>query len=115
AGMRLHAVRVHPPGQRPAREDQLAWKIAAMAVDGAPLDPDAAEMARNRIIDNMAVAVAALNRAPGVAAREQAMCFPAVGGAAGLGLPATQRFDPCWAAYANATAVRELDFHDSFF
>src|SRR5690606_28842280 len=28
---------------------------------------------------------------------------------------ASQRFDCSWAAYANATAIRELDFNDSFF
>ena len=31
-----------------------------------------------------------------------------------FGLPGDQRFDAEWAAWANGTAVRELDFHDTF-
>ncbi|MGE5767651.1 MAG: MmgE/PrpD family protein, partial [Bacteroidota bacterium] len=113
--MKRHEVRPLRPGARLAREDQLAWKIAAAAADPAPLDPEAAAMAVNRVIDDHAVALAAINRAPVVAARGQAMAHPRAGGATLLGLPATERFDCSWAAYANATAIRELDFNDSFF
>lgn len=113
--MKLHEVRPLRAGERLAREEQLAWKIAAAAADPAPLDPEAAAMAVNRIIDDHAVAIAAINRAPVVAARGQAMAHPRPGGATVLGLPASERFDCAWAAYANATAIRELDFNDSFF
>lgn len=113
--MKLHEVRVQRPGEGLAREDQLSWKIAAAAADPAPLDAAAAAMAVNRIIDDHAVALAAINRAPVVAARGQALAHPRAGGATVLGLPAAQRFDCSWAAYANATAIRELDFNDSFF
>jgi len=113
--MKLHEVRPLRPGERLAREDQLAWKIAVAAADLAPLDPAAAAMAVNRIVDDHAVALAAINRAPVVAARGQAMAHPRAGGATLLGLPASERFDCSWAAYANATAIRELDFNDSFF
>jgi 2-methylcitrate dehydratase len=68
-----------------------------------------------RLIDNAGVAIAAMNRAPVAAARAQALCFPRTGGARLIGLPAEVRIDCTWAGYANATAVRELDFHDSFF
>lgn len=113
--MKLHEVRVQRPGERLSREDQLAWKIAAAAADAAPLDPAVVAMAVNRIIDDHAVALAAINRAPVVAARGQAMAHPRPGGATLLGVPAKRRFDCAWAAYANATAIRELDFNDSFF
>jgi 2-methylcitrate dehydratase len=110
-----HEVRPHLPGRRPPREAQLAWKIAEVAADPAPLDPDAAAMAANRLIDDWACGLAALNRAPVRAARGQALCFPRKGGATLLGLPPAMTVDCSWAGYANATAVRELDFHDSFF
>ncbi|MPZ10863.1 MAG: MmgE/PrpD family protein [Kiloniellaceae bacterium] len=113
--MKLHDVRVQRPGNRLAKEVQLAWKIAAAAADPAPLDDAAAAMAVNRIIDDHAVALAAINRAPVVAARGQALAHPRLGGATLLGVPADRRFDCSWAAYANATAIRELDFNDSFF
>ena len=113
--MRLHEVRVQRPGEPLVREDQLAWKIAAAAADPAPLDEAAAQMAINRVIDDMAVALAAINRPSVVAARGQALAHPRTGGATLLGLPREQRFDCAWAAYANATAIRELDFNDSFF
>ena len=113
--MKLHEVRVQRPGDAAAREDQLAWKIAATAADPAPLDEHAAEMAVNRVIDDMAVALAAINRPSVVAARGQALAHPRAGGATLLGLPRAARFDCSWAAYANATAIRELDFNDSFF
>jgi 2-methylcitrate dehydratase len=100
---------------RPAPQDQLTWQLAEMAAAPRPVDPAAADLAAWRLIDNMAVAIAALNRAPVAVARAQAMCFPRAGGARLIGLPGDQRIDCTWAAFANATAVRELDFHDSYF
>jgi 2-methylcitrate dehydratase len=103
------------PDARPAARDQLAWKLAELAVAPRPVDPQAAQLAGCRLIDNAAVAVAALNRAPVAAARATALCFPRAGAARLIGLPSDVRVDCTWAAYANVTAVRELDFHDSFF
>ena len=60
--MITHEVRVHPEKDRLAREDQLAWKIAAVAADPVEVEPVVAEMIVNRIIDNAAVAIAAINR-----------------------------------------------------
>ena len=108
-------VRPCRPDARPAPPDQLAWKLAEMAAAPRPVDPAAADLAACRLIDNMAVAIAALNRAPVAVARAQAQAFPRAGGARLIGLPADQRADCTWAAFANATAVRELDFHDSYF
>ncbi len=103
------------PDARPAASDQLAWKLAELAAADRPVDDAAAALVGCRLIDNAAVAIAALNRAPVAAARAQALCFPRQGGARLIGLPEHIRIDCTWAGYANATAVRDLDFHDSFF
>jgi len=43
-----------------------------------------------------------------------ALAHPRKGGAAVFGMPAARTVSPEWAAWANGTAVRELDFHDTF-
>jgi 2-methylcitrate dehydratase len=108
-------VAVCQPDARPEPAAQLAWKLAELAADPRPLDPAAAELAALRLIDNAAVAIAALNRSPVAAARAQALCHPRSGGARIVGLGPDRCADCGWAAMANATAVRELDFHDSYF
>lgn len=112
-----HQVRVHPSADRLPREEQLAWKLAEVATatqqpDG--IDPEAAGMAVNRVIDNAAVAVASLRRRPVAVARAQASPHTATPGASLFGAPRAARVSPEWAAWANGTAVRELDFHDTF-
>ena len=116
--MKLHPVRVHPSSDNLARQDQLAWKIAEVASDPAPVTDDVAEMVINRIIDNAAVATASLSREPVVAARAQALAHPFVpGSTTGKGstvFGVGDRVSPEWAAWANGVAVRELDYHDTF-
>lgn len=112
--MKTHEVRVYPSKANLPKEQQLAWKLAAVATDDAPIDPEAREMVINRIIDNASVAVAAINRGPVSNARSQALCHPREGGATVFGMPNDRRFEAEWAAWANGTAVRELDFHDTF-
>ncbi len=112
--MKLHEVRVHPSKANLAREDQLAWKIAAVAADRVPVERDVAAMIVNRVIDNAAVAIAAINRHPVVSARDAALGHPLRDGATVFGVPARVRVSPEWAAWANGTAVRELDMHDTF-
>lgn len=107
-------VRVYPPDGLPPKEAQLAWKIAEMAASPFDGDPEVDAMVANRFIDNAAVALAAINRAPVANARSQALAHPRSGGATVIGLPRDQLFECEWAAWANAAAVRELDFHDSF-
>ncbi len=109
-----HKVRVYPSKHALEREDQLAWKIAAVAADPVDVEPAVEEMIVNRIIDNAAVAVAALDRAPVAAARAQAVAHPRDGGATVFGIAGERRFAAEWAAWANGTAVRELDYHDTF-
>ncbi len=109
-----HEVRVHPESERLAREEQLAWKIALVASDPVAVEAEVAEMIVNRLIDNAAVAVAALDRHPVVSARDQALAHPRAGGATLFGLGPEVRVHAEWAAWANGTAVRELDYHDTF-
>ena len=71
-----HVVEVQQPGARLAVEDQLAWKLAAMATDPVEVDDDVAEMIANRVIDNAGVAVASVRRQPVVNARAQALGRP---------------------------------------
>ncbi len=110
-----HQVRPQKPGERLSKQDQLAWKIAKVAADQAPLDPKAADMAAMRIIDDWAVAIAALDRPSVISAQGLALSHPRENGAYLIGLGRRARLDPFWAGYANATAIRELDFNDSFF
>ncbi|MGK4579178.1 MmgE/PrpD family protein [Kitasatospora sp. HPMI-4] len=108
-----HHVRVHPSADRLPREEQLAWKLAQVATGTGELEPAAAAMAVNRVIDNAAVATASLLRRPVAVARAQALAHPpAAPGASVFG--ATAQVSPEWAAWANGTAVRELDFHDTY-
>lgn len=114
--MEAHRVRVHPAATRLPREAQLAWKLAAFATraPAAGVDQDVAEMVACRVVDNAAVALAALDRPPAAAARGMALAHPRAGGATLIGLPGSQTVHAEWAAWANGTAVRELDFHDTF-
>src|SRR6202521_41 len=112
--MQIHPVRVHPSKEQLPREEQLAWKITNVAADAVPVQPDVTELIINRIIDNSAVAIAAINRGPVIAARAMALGHPRNGGATVFGVTSQQRFSPEWAAWANGTAVRELDMHDTF-
>lgn len=109
-----HEVRTHPSSARLAREDQLAWKLAAVATDPVEVTAEVTGMVVNRVIDDAAVAAASLARRPVRAAREQALRHPARPGAVVWGAAAEHRVSPEWAAWANGVAVRELDFHDTF-
>jgi 2-methylcitrate dehydratase len=112
--MRLHDVKVYPSKAVLKRDDQLAWKIAGVAADKVAVPRDTTEMIVNRVIDNAAVAIAAINRRPVVSARDMALGHPRRGGATVFGVSPGRRFSPEWAAWANGTAVRELDMHDTF-
>lgn len=112
--MKKHQVRVYPSKEKLDRKDQLAWKIASVASDDTPIQADVLDMVINRIIDNASVAIAAINRRPVASARAMAIAHPRPNGATVFGMPNDQRFDCEWAAWANGTAVRELDFHDTF-
>ena len=112
--MKTHKVKFYPSKFKLKKKDQLAWKIAQVATDKAKLNISSVEMVINRIIDNAAVAVASLNRKAVISAREMAITHPKKNGATIFGVSSKKLFDCEWAAWANSTAVRELDFHDTF-
>jgi 2-methylcitrate dehydratase len=110
----LHKVKVYPSKFSLPKKKQLAWKIAEIASDNAKLNKNAVEMVINRIIDNASVAIASLNRKAVISSREMALKHPRKNGATLFGINSKLKFDCEWAAWSNGTAVRELDFHDTF-
>ncbi len=112
--MIVHNVKVYPSKKHLPKKSQLAWKIAEIANDNTKLDNNAIEMVINRIIDNASVAIASLNRRPVISSREMALKHSRKNGATLFGINSKLRFDCEWAAWSNGTAVRELDFHDTF-
>ena len=112
--MILHKVRVWPSKKNLPKKKQLAWKIAEIANDNSKLNKKAIEVAISRIIDNASVAIASLNRKSVVSSREMALSHPKKNGATLFGVNSKLKFDCEWAAWSNCTAVRELDFHDTF-
>ena len=112
--MKSHIIKVYPSKINLPKKKQLAWKIAEIASDKTKLDKNSIEMAINRIIDNASVAIASVNRKAVVASREMAQRHPRKNGATIFGIKSKNLFDCEWAAWTNGTAVRELDFHDTF-
>ena len=110
--MVVHEVRVHPSSASLPRQAQLTWKMAELAAAAPPPSAEVAEMVACRVMDNAGVALAAIHRRPVATARVMALAHPRAGGATLFGLPSHVRMHAEWAAWANATAVRELDFHD---
>lgn len=109
-----HQVHASPSKDGIARADQLAWKMTEVAADPVAIDDDVADMVINRVIDNASVAIASLNRGPIKSARAMALAHPRAGGATLFGVSSDQTVCAEWAAWSNGTAVRELDFHDTF-
>ena len=88
--------------------------MAEYAASAPAIEDEVASMTSCRVIDNASVALAAINRGPVAAARAMALAHPRDGGATLFGLAPDTEVHAEWAAWANATAVRELDFHDTF-
>ena len=112
--MKTFKVKVFPEKTQIKKEEQLAYRLAECALHTAPVSESVCDMVINRIIDNTAVALAALERPPVVCARDQALTQPHPTGALIIGCSNQQKFSAAYAAWANGTAVRELDFHDTF-
>ena len=108
-----HQVRTHRSAEDFPYEEHLAYKVAQVAADPVEVPAETTEMIINRIIDNAAVAVASVVRRPVTSARAMAQAHPVEKqGATVFGIDG--HFSAEWAALANGTAVRELDFHDTF-
>ena len=112
--MIIHNVKVYPSKIHLPKKKQLAWKLAEIASDNAKLNVKSVEMVINRIIDNASVAIASINRKAVISSREMALKHPKNNGANLFGVSSKLKFDCEWAAWSNGTAVRELDFHDTF-
>nr|WP_255711798.1 MmgE/PrpD family protein [Corynebacterium yonathiae] len=91
----------------------MAYKVAEVAADPVEVPAETTDMIINRIIDNAAVAMASVARGSVTSARVMAQAHPvSTGGATVFGVDGTYSAE--WAALANGTAVRELDYHDTF-
>lgn len=110
--MQSHDVRTRRSAEEFPRCEHLAAKIAEVAADPVPVDPEVEEMVVNRIIDNAAVSAASVIRRPVTVARAQALAHKTRRGACVFGVEGTVSAE--WAAWANGVAVRELDYHDTF-
>ena len=112
--MIIHRVKVYPSKIHLPKKKQLAWKIAEIASDNSKLNKKSVDMVINRIIDNASVAIASLNRKAVISSREMALKHTRNNGATLFGVNSKIKVDCEWAAWSNGTAVRELDFHDTF-
>jgi 2-methylcitrate dehydratase len=110
----IHTVAVEKTSGDLAREQQLAWKLAELATRAkdAPQDDEAVAMAKNRIIDNAAIALGAANERAVKVARADALGSKGTGKATIWGLE--DKFAPVPAAFANAVGVRFLDNDDCY-
>jgi len=112
--MQSYRVRALSSADTPPWDQQLAGRIAAFAASKPALDDDVSATAELRVVDSLAVALAAISRGPVASARAMALAQPRAGGACLFGLPADQTFDCGWTGFANGVAVRELDYNDTF-
>ena len=111
--MKNHEVRTHKSAEDFPYEEHLAYKVAEVAADPVEVPAETTDMIINRIIDNAAVAMASVARGPVTSARVMAQVHPvSKGGSTVFGVDGTYSAE--WAALANGTAVRELDYHDTF-
>jgi 2-methylcitrate dehydratase len=109
-----HVVAVEAPSRPLARERQLAWLLAKLAADPVSLEEEVVAAVADRVIDTLAVAAAALDRGAPTSARAMALGRRGEAGALLLGEARSVRVECGWAAWANGTAARELDFNDTF-
>ena len=111
--MLSNKITIPSSGKRIEKKNQLAWLLASMAAQPWDSNESINEMVGNRLVDNAGVAIAAINRDPVCVARSQAMFHKNKNGSTLFGLSSDEKFNCEWAAWANAVAVRELDFHDN--
>jgi 2-methylcitrate dehydratase len=111
---KIYIVKAVDAGGQLPREDQLAWKIAEVAARAheVALDKDVKDMVINRIIDNAAIALAAINEFPIQVARQKALASKNTGKASIYGV--SGMYGPSQAAFHNAAAVRFRDQDDTY-
>ncbi len=107
--MKLHDVRPSLAQALPAREDQLAWKLAAVAAERVPAAKGAAGLIIDQLLANATSALSAINSRPAISARGAALAHAKkIGGAQLFGVPSRIGVSAEWAAWANGAAVRAL-------
>src|SRR3990167_8722891 len=94
--MKTHTVKAEKKSGSLRKEDQLAWKIALLAskTKDSDLPAETTDMIKNRIIDNAAIALAAVNEHAVVVARDKALASKGAGRATIYGLAAKETFGP---------------------
>lgn len=114
--MKTHIVKAEKKSGSLKKEDQLAWKLALLAskTKDSDLPADVVDMVKNRIIDNAAIAMAAVNEHAVVVARDKALASRGAGKATIYGLTQKEVFGPREAAFVNAVAVRFRDQDDTY-
>jgi len=114
--MILHEVIVEKKSGDLKKEVQLAWHISEVAEKSSnlPIDIDVLDMVKNRLIDNAAIAIAAVNELPVIVARSKAISSEGMGRSTVYALDSSRAFAPEKAAFANAVAVRFLDQDDTY-
>jgi 2-methylcitrate dehydratase len=92
----------------------LADRIAEYAVElrFSDLSPAVVHEVKRRVLDSLGCAMGAWHDEPGVAARKVANTLSAERGATLIGT--SHRAPPDWAAFANGTIVRYLDYNDTY-
>lgn len=114
--MKIHTVKAEAKSGDLKKENQLAWKLAEIAVKAKDvlLDPESIEMVKCRFIDNAAISIGAINQQAVVVARDKAMSSEGTGKATIYGFGPSRSFDPSRAAFTNAVSVRFLDQDDTY-
>jgi 2-methylcitrate dehydratase len=100
---------VHIPKER-----QLTFRLAQAALDAGEVEDDITELVIDRLIDSVAVAIPALTTEPIARAHAAAKAHARPGGATLIGLTPDITVHAEWAAYANCSAIRHLDWSDAF-
>ncbi|RAP32423.1 2-methylcitrate dehydratase [Candidatus Marinamargulisbacteria bacterium SCGC AG-414-C22] len=112
--MKKIKVTVQQPNTILPKTKQLAWQLAAIAHNKHDLTTPVVDMIINRIIDSFAVSIAAINDDPVTTARAMALAHQIDGGSTLFGIDPAIKVSPEWAAWANSTALRQLDYHDTY-
>ncbi|BBZ27523.1 2-methylcitrate dehydratase [Mycolicibacterium madagascariense] len=112
--MKTHHVTTVKAGAQIPRERQLTFLLAQAALRAGDIEDDVTDLVIDRVIDSVSVAIAALSTEPPARAHAAAKGHPRSGGATLIGLTPDVTVHAEWAAYANCTAVRHLDWSDAF-
>jgi 2-methylcitrate dehydratase len=112
--MKTVIVRTEKLGHTTPREHQLTYRLANAALKAGEVEQDITELVIDRLIDSVSGAIPALTTEPPARAHAAAKAHSRPGGATLIGVSPDVTVHAEWAAYANSTAVRYLDWSDAF-